>query len=144
MFHKRRTWRNIWGGFIGPQGFVLYERGFHRLVYHVPGTWFTSFLHRSARGNPGLHRPISVTKQHVHETILYHTAAPNPSLRGERGAGNSRIDLPTQANFLRCARTATKAFPSTTTSRRSNHACLWVRVRVRVRVRVPGRGDGRR
>ena len=52
----------------------------------------------------------------------------------------SRLDLPTQANFLTCARPATQAFPSTTNPRQSIQAGLWVRDRVRVRVGVPRRG----
>ena len=46
------------------------------------------------------------------------------------------------ANFLTCARTATRAFISTTTPRHTNQACLWVRVRVRVSVRVQDRSGG--
>ena len=48
----------------------------------------------------------------------------------------SRVDLPAQANFLRCARIATRAFPRTVTPRHTSQACLWVRVRVRARVRA--------
>ena len=58
--------------------------------------------------------------------------------------GASRVDLPAQTNLIRYARTASiySAFPSTTTLRHTNQACL--RVRVRVGIRVPGRVGGRR
>lgn len=38
--------------------------------------------------------------------------------------------MPSQATFLRCARTATRALPSTTTLRRTNQARLWLGCRV--------------
>ena len=55
------------------------------------------------------------------------------------------VDLPAHASYITCARTATTAFPSTTAPRKSNQACLWVRLRVvRVKVTVPRRDGGRR
>ena len=38
----------------------------------------------------------------------------------------SGVNLPAQANFFRCARIATRAFPTTTTPRHSNQAGLWL------------------
>ena len=69
--------------------------------------------------------------------------APKNMTRSEANAKDTiRVDLPVQANFLKCARTATRAFPSTTTPRHSNQGCLWVRMRVRIG--VPGQGGGSR
>lgn len=53
----------------------------------------------------------------------------------------SRVGLPVQANFLRGARTANIALPSTTTSWHTNQAGLPL---VKVRVRVPAGRGGRR
>ena len=52
-----------------------------------------------------------------------------------------RVDLPAQANFLACARSATGAFSITTAPQPSNLACLSL-LRFRVRVAVPDRGRG--
>ena len=52
----------------------------------------------------------------------------------------SRVDLPAQANVLRCARTATTinngAFRSTTIPRHTNPACLWLRLDLGLGFRV--------